>query len=620
LKQKSNQILMLLQAWLIDILKNIMFSSELRKKFLIFFAQRNHTIVASSSLLPNDATVLFTTAGMQQFKDYYVDKVSPFGPRVASIQKCFRTSDIEEVGDNRHLTFLEMLGNFSFGDYFKKEAISWAFEFLTKELRLPLSRIWITVFKGEKGIPEDKESRQIWLSLGIPEERIRVSGFEDNFWGPTGKEGPCGPTTEIHIDLRGKACEKGKDCQPNCSCERFIEVWNLVFNEYYKNEKGEFTLLNKKGVDTGMGLERLAMVVQNKNSVFETDIFHSLIEKVRSSAKNQENLERNSRIVVDHLRGIAFIAAEDILPSNVGQGYILRRLIRRVLRYLNLLNLSREIVLVLFKEISRFYSSYYPEISQKEAQVIEVFEKEASRFEKNLQKGLIHFNKLISEKRVISGREAFRLYDTFGFPLEMTLELAKEKGIKVEVADFYKAFKEHQTISRAGAHRKFGGVGIDQIKNEEERIKATKLHSATHLLQAALRAILGNQIRQEGSDITPERLRFDFNYPRPLTKEELATVENLVNEKIKEDLEVKREEMTYEEAINSGALAFFKEKYPPKVSVYSMGNFKTKPPLIFSKEICAGPHVQRTSEIGKFKILKQESLGTGLRRLKATVF
>ena len=562
-------------------------SNKLRKKFLNFFEKRGHKVIPSSSLTPTDPSVLFTTAGMQQFKPYYLGEPSPYGPNVASCQKCFRTSDIDEVGDERHLTFFEMLGNFSFGGYFKEEAIQYAFEFLFKELKLPLERAKFTVFKGDKEVPEDKESPRIWEKLGVPKEKIVGMGREDNFWGPTGLEGPCGPTTEIHIDG--------------------IEVWNLVFNEYYKDREGKLTPLKQKGVDTGMGLERLAMISQNKSSVFETDLFEPIIKELRIRNYELRNV-RSERIIADHIKGAVFLISEGILPSNVERGYVLRRILRRAILHSKILNLPKNSLIEVAKKVIEIYKNVYPEVLSKQTDVLTVIENEREKFEKTLEIGLkklklqIENCKLRNEK-ILPGKVVFDLFQSYGFPFEITKEIAKEEGLDVDEKDFQERFKKHQEISRVGAEKKFGGLGkvIDY--------NMVKLHTATHLLHAALREILGEKVKQMGSDITPERLRFDFSFDRKLTEEEIKKVEDLVNQKIKEDLEVKKEEMSLKEALKSGALAFFKEKYPERVTVYTIGNF--------SKEICAGPHVKRTSELGNFKIKKEESAGKGVRRIYA---
>lgn len=595
----------------------------LRKKFLDFFAKRGHVIAPSSSLLPADPTCLFTTAGMQQFKPYYLEESSPYGKNVASCQKCFRTSDIEEVGDESHLTFLEMLGNFSFGGYFKKEAIKLAYEFLFKELKLSLNDAIFTVFKGDKDVPEDKESTQIWKKLGIPENKIKKCGRKDNFWGPTGEEGPCGPNSEII--LRG------------------VEVWNLVFNEYYQDKKKELSPLKQKGVDTGMGLERLAMICQEKPSVYETDLFGPIIFEIKKMMKIKEiepssfdrlyrpltafevDKERvlqelkylkNLRIIADHIKSAVFLISEGIFPSNVERGYVLRRILRRAIRYGKILNLSNNFLIPLAQKVVGIYKDIYPEVKSGETDILTVIQKEEEKFEKTLNQGLKQFEKVVqltvnSKQLTIGGEDVFHLFDTYGFPLELTEELAQEKGLKVDQKGFEVAFKKHREISRAGVEKKFGGVG------KEATYESAKLHTATHLLHAALRQVLGEHVKQMGSDITSQRLRFDFSHSQKMTEEEIKKVEDLVNEKIKEGLEVKKEKMKYTEAIKSGALAFFKEKYPEMVTVYSIGGPSDPSGQVFSKEICAGPHVDKTGELGRFKIIKEESCGSGVRRIKA---
>ena len=558
-------------------------SNELRKKFLEFFEKRGHKIVPSSSLIPTDPSVLFTTAGMQQFKPYYLGEKSPYGKNVASCQKCFRTSDIDEVGDERHLTFFEMLGNFSFGGYFKKEAINFAFDFLFKELKLPLKRATFTIFGGDEKVPEDKESFEIWMEIGIGKEKIKKGDRKDNFWGPTGIEGPCGPTTEIHIDG--------------------TEIWNLVFNEFYQDRDGKLTHLKQKGVDTGMGLERLAMIFQKKSSVFETDLFLPIFK-----ALNLNEKKREARIIVDHLKGASFLISEGILPSNIERGYVLRRLLRRVILYSKILNLKKDEIFLAIFQIAKIYQSVYPEIFSKKEEIQTVIEKESEKFEKTLKEGLKILEKEIKKlkeknEKYLPSKLVFNLYQSFGFPFELVKEIAQKEEILVSEKEFKKEFQRHQEISRKGAEKKFGGIGLTPS------YEAVKLHTATHLLHAALRKILGEKVKQMGSDISTERLRFDFSFDRKLTEDELKKVEDLVNQKIEEGLEVKREEMSLKEALESGALAFFKEKYPERVSVYSIGDF--------SKEICAGPHVKNTSELGKFKIVKEESAGRGIRRIRA---
>ena len=541
----------------------------------------------SSSLIPFDPSVLFTTAGMQQFKLYYLGEKSPFGSDVASCQRCIRTSDIEEVGDKNHLTFLEMLGNFSFGGYFKEEAIKMAYEFLFEELKMPLEKAFFTVFEGDKNVPEDKESISIWKKLGIKEENIKKFGKKDNFWGPTGEEGPCGPNTEIHFyDANGET-----------------EVWNLVFNEYHQDKNGKLTPLKQKGVDTGMGLERLAMIHQGKNSVFETDLFEPIIKEI-SKITSQKIDKKTERIIADHIRSSVFLISEDIFPSNMERGYILRRILRRIITYKKHFNLPNNFLISLAKKVVEIYKDVYPEIKSKETDTLTVIQNEEEKFEEALGMGLIATTSLVIKGNV-SGEDAFHLYQSYGFPLELIEEEAEKMGRKVDKKGFEEALKKHQEISRAGAEKKFGGVG------ENVNYESAKLHTATHLLHNALRRILGEHVKQMGSDITSQRLRFEFSHTQKMTNEEIREVEELVNQKIKEDLEVKKEEMNYEEAIKSGALAFFKEKYPEKVSVYSIGDF--------SKEICAGPHIKKTSELGTFKIVKEESSSAGVRRIRAVL-
>jgi alanyl-tRNA synthetase len=477
-----------------------------------------------------------------------------------------------------------MLGNFSFGGYFKERAIQLAYEFIINELKLEID--YVTVFSPDKvaendwrkNIPEDIESYQIWKSVGLSEDKIRKEGI-DNFWGPTGEEGPCGATTEIYVNG--------------------IEVWNLVFNEYFCNNKKELRKIDSPGIDTGSGLERLTTVVQKKKNVFETDLFSSLIKEIPI------NDQRVQKIIADHIRSCVFLISEGILPSNKDRGYILRRLIRRVIGLEKKFNIPADFILKLIPKIIDSYKSFYPEIDQ-EKEIIDVVEGEINKFEKSLEKGLSYFQKTIkSDSKLIDGNEAFNIYQNYGFPLDLIEELAKEKNLEVDKKGFQDALEKHQEISRAGAEKKFGGVGKEASQN------AIKLHTATHLLHKALRTILGEHVQQSGSDINEERLRFDFSHKEKLTEEEIKKVEDLINQKIKEDLEIKKEEMPYEEAIKTGALAFFKEKYPDIVNVYSIGDF--------SKEICGGPHINRTSELNNFKIIKEESSGSGIRRIKAVL-
>jgi len=596
-------------------------SEELRKKFLDFFKDKGHRIVSSSSLVPeNDPSVLFTTAGMQQFKLYYTGTQNPLKDNhsnlseplnnlnVATCQKCLRTSDIESVGDDSHLTFFEMLGNFSFGGYFKEEAIKYAWDFITKDLKISLDRVKVSVFKGDPStssgqkVPFDKESYDNWLNLSIPKEKIILGSKEDNFWGPTGNEGPCGPTTEIYVDG--------------------IEVWNLVFNEYYQHLDKTLESLKIKGVDTGMGLERLTLVMQypqdKQRTIYDTDLFKDLMIFLKSQGEKGE--ERIYRIIADHFRAIVFLTASGIFPSNTLHGYALRSLIRTIIYLSKIQNFKENWLEQAFEIIKTKYENIYPEVQNKK-EILLVINQETDKFEKTLKKGLKEWQKLVSRlpktKKEISGEEAFGFYETSGTPLVFLEETAKEYHFKIDRHGFEEAFRRHQEVSRASKEKKFGGHGIQDIEDKEDKEKVTKLHTATHLLLQALRITLDDKIEQKGSDITPERLRLDFPFPRKLTAEEIKRVEILVNQKIQEDLKVHHYETNYEEAIRKGALGSFKDRYPEKVTVYEIEDSKTKTP--FSREICAGPHVQTTKEIGNFKILKEEAVGQGIRRIKAAV-
>ncbi len=571
----------------------------------------------SSSLLPTDPSVLFTTAGMQQFKPYYTGEADPMKDfsslNTVSVQKCLRTSDIEQVGDNSHLTFLEMLGNFSFGgpstsfgtSYFKEKATQLAYEFITKEMGLKID--YVSIFQGEGNVPADEESEKIWKSIDSNIKIVR-GNREDNFWGPTGSEGPCGPTTEIYING--------------------VEVWNIVFNEFFSDKDGALLPLAKKGIDTGMGLERLTMAVQKKTNVFETDLFAPIVEEVRGKdLYDYEQNEASERIIADHLKASVFLIIDGVTPSNVEQGYILRRLLRRAIRHAKLLDQPEDIYeRVLHVLAHDVYREIYPELKSKQKEILNVISVEKDKFTKTLDRGLREFGKLIESmisggEKVISGKNAFDLYTTFGFPLELIEELAKEKGLTVDVVGFEGEIGEHKAKSRAGAEKKFGGHGLVldtgelRADSEEELKKITRLHTATHLLHAALRKVLGSDVHQAGSDITPERLRFDFTFQRKVIAEEVKEIEEVVNRAIEENLVVTMKEMSYEEAIKSGTLAFFKQKYPEIVMVYTIGDEKEP----FSREICGGPHVLNTAEVGKFRISKEESVSAGTRRIRAVI-
>jgi alanyl-tRNA synthetase len=577
-------------------------SQKLRENFLNFFEKKDHKILPTSPLIDKeDPSVLLTSAGMQQFKAFFAGKKnaqSKLGKdKIATIQKCFRTSDIEVIGDRDHLTFLEMLGNFSFhGVYWKKEALQLAVDFLTEKLNFKKTDFRITVFKGDKNIPFDKETYDIWLKLGFKEEQISKANREDNFWGPTGEEGPCGPATEIYL--------------------QDSEIWNIVFNQYYADKKGQLVPLAHKGIDTGMGLERLAMVSQGKKTVFETDLFRPLIQDLRKAdyVLNKEN-RKEERIVIDHMRGIVFLIAEGLIPSNVKEGYILRRILRRMLRSAKKLALGKEWYQTLVDQVISVYGSFYTDLKKERNNILTVIQKEEKTFQIALKKGINRLNHLLKQqddKKVFPGEEAFKLYESYGFPYELTEELLQERGYKLEKEGFEKARRKHQQISRQSIVKKIGGLREDPVYQE------IKLHTATHLLHQALHDVLGNKAKQMGSDINEERLRFDFSFHRSLTDEELQNIEDIVNQKIKQDLRIKRIETSLSKALEMGALALFKHKYPKKVSVYKIypKGDKNNP---YSCEICKGPHVSHTSELKNFKILKQKSVGAGVKRIRAKI-
>ena len=580
-------------------------AKDLKNKYFEFFKEKGHKLITSASLIPeHDPTVLFTTAGMHPLVPYLMGEKHPLGKRLADVQKCIRTVDIDEVGDASHLTFFEMLGNWSLGDYWKKDAIEWSFEFLTskKWLGLDKDRLYVTVFAGDEDAPRDEESAGVWKSLGIPEERIFYLPKKDNWWGPAGSTGPCGPDTEMFYDTGKEKC--GKGCKPGCGCGKYFEVWNDVFMQYNKTKDGKYVPLQQKNVDTGMGVERTAAMLQGKSTVYEIETFAPIMEKIQSEAREQ-NI-KSMRIIADHLRASTFILAEKVAPSNLDQGYVLRRLIRRSIRHFRLLGIEREnLTLEIAKIVIDTYKKDYAELNENKNFILEELEKEEKKFKKTLETGLREFNKLIKQDLRITGKEAFTLFSSYGFPWEMTQELAEEKGLKIDKSEFEKEFKRHQNLSRAGAEKKFKG-GLADSSEESKR-----LHTATHLLNEALRRVVSKDIVQKGSNITPERLRFDFNFGRKLTEEEIKKVEDIVNKKIKEAILVKREEMSLEEAKKRHAQGMFEHKYADRVSVYSIGDF--------SVEICGGPHVRNIEELGKFKIIKEESSAAGIRRIKAVL-
>ena len=580
-------------------------AQDLKNKYFEFFKEKRHKLISSASLIPeHDPTVLFTTAGMHPLVPYLMGEKHPLGKRLVDVQKCIRTGDIEEVGDASHLTFFEMLGNWSIGDYWKKEAIEWSFEFLTskKWLGLDKNELYVTVFAGDEDAQKDEESAKIWKSLGIPEERIFYLPKKDNWWGPAGSTGPCGPDTEMFYDAGKEKC--GKGCKPGCSCGKYFEVWNDVFMQYNKTKDGKYEPLKQKNVDTGMGVERTAAMLQGKNTVYEIETFAPIMKRIQIEAKEQNT--RSMRIIADHLRASAFILAEKVAPSNLDQGYVLRKLIRRSIRHSRLLGIEREnFTSEIAKIVIDIYKNDYAGLNENKSFILEELEKEEKKFKKTLATGLREFNKMIKQDSGITGKEAFILFSSYGFPWEMTQELAEEKGLGIDKSDFEKEFKRHQELSRAGAEKRFKG-GLADSSEESKR-----LHTATHLLNEALRKVVSNDIVQKGSNITPERLRFDFNFDRKLTEEEIKKVEDLINKKIKESIPIKREEMTVEEAKKRNAQGLFEHKYAERVSVYSIGDF--------SIEICGGPHVKNTGELGKFRIIKEESCAAGIRRIKAVL-
>jgi len=572
---------------------------------LEFFKTKGHAIIPSSSLIPSetDPTALFTTAGMHPLVPYLLGEEHPGGRRVANIQKCVRTGDMEEVGDARHLTFFEMMGNWSFGDYFKKEAIEWSWEFLTdkKWLGLDKNRLAVSVFAGDENAPFDEEAFELWKKLGVSEYRIAKLPKKNNWWGPAGKTGPCGPDTEMFY-WTGEADKIPKSF--NDDNDLWVEIWNDVFMQYNKGEDGRYHPLKQKNVDTGMGLERLAMVMQEKNNVYETDLFQPLVVKIKSQISNLKSNDegKSIRIIADHVKASVFMVADEVAPSNVGRGYVLRRLIRRAVRHGKLIGIEDLFLKDIAEPVFDIYKKFYPELSQKKEMILGVIAEEEKKFNKTLEKGMKEFES-ISARGSISGKDTFILFSTYGFPLEITMELAKEKGLQVDVKEFEKEFEAHQKLSQTASAGMFKGGLADAGE------KTVRYHTATHLLHQTLRIVLGESVAQKGSNITAERLRFDFSWPEKMTKEQIEKVEELVNEKIKGNLTVNWVEMSPEEATKAGAIGLFGHKYGDKVKIYSIGNF--------SKEICMGPHAHSTGELGRFKIVKEESVSAGVRRIKA---
>ena len=582
---------------------------EIRNKYLDFFKRHGHAVIPSAPLIPeNDPSVLFTTAGMQPLVPYLLGEKHPEGTRLTDFQKCLRTNDIDEVGDNRHLTYFEMLGNWSLGDYFKEESIAMSFEFLTKELGIPVEKLSVTCFAGDKDCQRDEVTASCWKKAGIPEDRIYYFGKDDNWW-IAGEEGPCGPDTEMFYDTGKPKCSE--NCNPSCGCGKYVEIWNNVFMEFFKTKDGKYTKLKQHNVDTGLGLERMTMLLQGKETPFDTELFKPVMDKLQELAGENDSIE-SRRIVAEHLRASMMIIQDGGLPSNVDRGYILRRLIRRMVRHLRKLQINLNELGELIDLNIDTLKEMYPELHQNSNKIKSVIIEEKDKFEKTLERGEREFNKIVNRmknegKDTISGQDLFTLYETYGFPPEVTQDLAREAVLKVDTTEFDKLFKEHQEKSRMGSEQKFKG-GLAGTGEQEVRY-----HTATHLLNAALKVILGKDVHQKGSNITPERMRFDFSCDHKLTDDEKKKVEDLVNEWISRGLDVKCEEMKKDDAIKSGAECMFIEKYPDIVTVYSIGNDKET----VSKELCGGPHVKNTSELGHFKIKKEEASSAGVRRIKA---
>ncbi|HHT86468.1 MAG TPA: alanine--tRNA ligase [Clostridiales bacterium] len=588
-------------------------TKELRNLFIEFFKTKDHAVISSASLIPeNDPSVLFTTAGMHPLVPYLLGEKHPAGKRLVNVQKCVRTGDIDDVGDTSHLTFFEMLGNWSLGDYFKKEAIEYSYEFLTSPdwLGIDKDKLYFTVFAGDEDAPKDVESYEHWLRMGVDPSHIFFLPKKNNWWfaGPTG---PCGPDTEIFYDTGIEPC--CTDCSPACSCGKYLEIWNNVFMEYNKTSNG-FEPLSQKNVDTGMGLERTVATLQGVECAYDTDAFSGILKEIETLSgkgyRDNPDTTKAFRIIADHIRCATFILGDPrgVTPSNVDQGYVLRRLIRRALRYAMQLEIPEDSLYIIAEAVINQNADFYTELETNRERIITEIQTEEKRFQRTLKQGMREFEKMkehFIQEGKIDGKSAFRLYDTFGFPIEFTQEMASEIGLTVDIEGFNEAFAEHQKKSQIGADQKFKGGLADSSE------QTTRLHTATHLLQAALRKVLDESVSQRGSNITPERLRFDFSFDRKVTREELDEIERLVNEAIQADVEVICEEKTVEEALNEGAIGLFGERYGERVKVYTVPGF--------SKEICGGPHVKRTGELGTFKIVKEEASSAGVRRIKAVL-
>ena len=594
-----------------------MTAEELRHLYFDFFIEKDHTLIQGASLIPQeDSTILYTPAGMQPLVPYLLGEKHPAGRRLVDVQKCIRTGDIEEVGDSSHLTFFEMLGNWSLGDYFKREAITWSFEFLTsgKWLGFKPEQLHVTVFAGDGQVPPDEEAAALWEEVGISRDRIYFLGRDDNWWGPTGNTGPCGPDTEIFIDTGLPHCSPA--CRPGCGCGKYFEIWNDVFMEYRRTSDGEYVPLKQKNVDTGMGVARTVAMMNGRSTIYDIPQFQPLfgfLKKLSGLGPSPDSqAQRSLRIISDHIRTAAHILGDDqgIPPSNLDRGYVLRRLIRLAVRHGRKLGIDEPFTHRLAELVIDVESPVHEELARNRRFILDELSMEETRFEKTLQSGLREFEKILpnlmkNPAKTIPGRIAFRLYDTFGFPVEFTAELASEHGMTVDMEGYGKAFDKHRELSRQGGDQKFKGGLAD---NSE---MVTMLHTATHLLHQVLRDVLGDQVEQKGSNITEKRLRFDFSFPRKMTAEEIALVEEKVNEVIKADLPVNCEETSLENALEEGAIGLFRNKYGDKVKVYRIGDF--------SLEICGGPHIGRTGELGKFRIVKEMSSSRGIRRIRAVL-
>lgn len=593
-------------------------ADTLRRMYLGFFEQRGHTVISGASLMPqNDPTVLFTTAGMHPLVPYLLGEPHPAGKRLCNVQKCIRTGDIDSVGDSSHLTFFEMLGNWSLGDYFKEDAIRWSYEFLTHGdcLGFDPETIYVTVFEGNQNAPPDTESVKIWRSLGIPESRILALPMKDNWWGPAGQTGPCGPDTEMFVDTGKPSC--GPSCRPGCGCGKFFEIWNDVFMQYEKTADGGYRPLKQHNVDTGMGVERTVAMLRGYASVYDIEGFAPVMDALRTMTTSPSDMDPDRivtahRVIADHLRSAVFILGDEhgVKPGNLGQGYVLRRLIRRAVRYARGIGLPQGFGGRLAGTLIDLAAGAYPELQRHRETIIHDLDEEEEKFTRTLNRGMNELQKVIDNLKThrqtrLSGRVAFKLYDTYGFPIEFTAEICREAGLTVDNAGFEKEFKRHQDVSRKGAEKSFKGGLADQSE------QTTRLHTATHLLHQALRQVLGEHVQQKGSNITAERLRFDFSHPAKVTPEQQQAVEAIVNQQIARQLPVSMKVGTVEEAKREGALALFGSRYDEQVKIYAIGDYST--------EVCGGPHVDNTAKLGRFRILKEEASSAGVRRIRAVV-